>query len=212
MPGDEGAPIEFGGHSFQGLDSCIAWACTHMPEATYQCILGMFYGLCLIREAVLYKLDMREDDIQAHRVQRSPMQSAVAESVNTAVPSVLEGPKTSVLRDPKFEFRAMKTFAEWKPTNGQGGASTHLREGLEAAWQQIQGAIDMFLGGSPVAKGVMLEMLAKYKILTSQLFITEIMLYHDEILLKTGGDPLHSKEVKESCWALVTKLLCTILK
>ncbi len=30
--------------------------------------------------------------------------------------------------------------------------------------------------------------------------------------MKTGGDPPHSKEVKESCWALVTKLLCTILK
>ncbi len=27
-----------------------------------------------------------------------------------------------------------------------------------------------------------------------------------------GGDPPHSKEVKESCWALVTKLLRTILK
>lgn len=27
-----------------------------------------------------------------------------------------------------------------------------------------------------------------------------------------GGDPPHSKEVKESCWSLVTKLLRTILK
>jgi hypothetical protein len=208
----KGAPIDFGGHSFQGLDSCIAWAHTHMPQATYQCIPGMLYGLCLIREAVLYKQDMKEDDIQAHWVQRSPMQSAVMESVNTAVPSVLEGPKMSMLRDPKFEFGAMKTFAKWKPTNGQGGASTRLKEGLKAAWQQIWGAIDMFLGGSPVAKVVMLKMLAEYRILTSQLFITEIMLYYDEILLKTGSEPPHSKEVKESCWALVTKLLRTILK
>ena len=38
----------------------------------------------------------------------------------------------------------MKTFGEWKPTNGQGGASAQLKEGLEAAWQQIGGAIDMF--------------------------------------------------------------------
>jgi hypothetical protein len=56
------------------------------------------------------------------------------------------------------------------------------------------------------------EMLAEYKILTSQLFITEITLYYDEILSKTGGDPPHSKEVKESCWALVVKLLKTNLK
>jgi hypothetical protein len=183
-----------------------------MPETTYQCIPGMFYGLCLIREAVLYKQDMRDNDIQAHRVQQSPMQSAVVESVNTAVPSILEGPKSSVLKDPKFDFGAMKTFAEWKPTNGQGGASRRLKEGLDAAWQQIWGAINLFVGGSPVAKGVMLGMLAEYKILTSQLFITKITLYYNEILSKTGGDPPHSKEVKESCWAIVTKLLCTILK
>jgi hypothetical protein len=40
----------------------------------------------------------------------------------------------------------------------------------------------------------------------------EITLYYDEILSKTGGDPPHSKEVKESCWALVTKLLRTVLR
>ncbi len=55
-------------------------------------------------------------------------------------------------------------------------------------------------------------MLTKYKILTSQLFITEIMLYYDGILWKTGGDPPHSKEVKKSCWALIINLLRTILK
>ena len=82
----KGALLEFSGHSFQGLDSCVAWARTHMPETTYQCIPSMFYGLCLIRESVLYKQDMRDDDIQAHRVQRSLMQSAAVESVNTAIP------------------------------------------------------------------------------------------------------------------------------
>ncbi len=131
----KGAPLEFGGYSFQGLDSCVAWARTNMPEATYQCIPGMFYGLCLIRESVIYKQDMRDDDIQAHRVQRSPVQSAVVELVNTAIPLILEGPKSSVLKDPKFDFGALKTFADWKPTNGQGqgGASQRLKEGFEVA-------------------------------------------------------------------------------
>ena len=55
-------------------------------------------------------------------------------------------------------------------------------------------------------------MLAEYKIHTSAIFITELTLYYNEILSKTGGDPPHTKEVKESCWALVTKLLRTILK
>jgi len=176
----KGPPLEFGGHSFQGLDSCVAWAPTYMPENTYQCIPGMFYGLCLILESVLYKQDMREDDIQAHRVQRSPMQSTVVESVNTAVPSILEGPKTNALKDPRYDFGALKTYAEWKPTNGQPGVSTRLKEGLKSAWQQILGAIDMFLSASPVARGVMNEMLAKYKILTSQLFITELTLYYED--------------------------------
>ena len=183
----KGAPLEFGGHSFQGLESCVAWARTHMRETTYQCIPSMFYGLCLIRESVLYKQDMRED-IQAHRVQRSPMQSAAVESVNTAVPSILEGPKSNVLKDPKHDFGVMKTFAEWKPTNGQGGASARLKEGLEGAWQQIRGAIDLFLGGSPSAKGVMQEMLAEYKIHTSAVFITELTLYYDEPV-QDGGRP-----------------------
>jgi hypothetical protein len=40
------------------------------------------------------------------------MQSAAVESVNTAIPSILEGPKSSALKDPKHDFGAMKTFAE----------------------------------------------------------------------------------------------------
>ncbi len=128
-----------------------------MPKATYQCIPGMFYGLCLIRKSVLYKLDMREDNIQVLCIKRLPMQMAVVKSVNTAVPTILEGSKTAALKDPKYNFGAMKTFGKWKPTNGQGEASTRLKEGLEGLWQQIKGAIKMFLLASPMAKGVMLE-------------------------------------------------------
>ena len=86
------------------------------------------------------------------------------------------------------DFGTMKTFAEWKPTNGQGGASARLKEGLEGAWQQICGAIDLFLGRSPAAKGVMQEMLVEYKIHTSAISIMELTLYYNEILTKTGGD------------------------
>ena len=44
----KGDPLEFGGHSFQGIDLCVAWVRTNMPETTYQCVPSMFYGLCLI--------------------------------------------------------------------------------------------------------------------------------------------------------------------
>ena len=81
------------------------------------------------------------------------MQLAAVESVNTVVPSILEGPKSSVLKDPKHNFGAMKTFAEWKPTNGQGGTSARLKEGLEGAWQQIRGVIDLFWGEARQPRG-----------------------------------------------------------
>jgi hypothetical protein len=106
----------------------------------------------------------------------------------------------------------MKTFSKWKPTNGQGGALARLKEGLEGSWQQIKGAVDMFLQASPTAKGVMLKMLAEFKVHTSAIFVTEISLYYGEILCKTGGDPPYTKELKESCWALVMKLLRTIIR
>ena len=121
----KGAPLEFDGHSFQGLDLCVAWAWTNMPKTTYQCI----------------------------PVQRLPMQLAAVELVNTAVPSILEGPKTSVLKDPKYNFGAMKTFAEWKPTNCQGSTSAWLKEGLEGAWQQIGGGDRPVLGQKPGSNG-----------------------------------------------------------
>jgi hypothetical protein len=140
------------------------------------------------------------------------MQTAVVESVNRGVPSIPEGPKTAALKDPKYDFRAMKTFAKWKPTNGQGGALARLKEGLEGSSQQIKGAVKMFLQASPMAKGVMLEMLAEIKIHTSAIFVMEISLYYDEILCKTGGNLPRTKEVKESCWALVMKLLRTIIR
>ena len=117
--GMKGAPLEFGGHSFQeGFDSCVAWGQTNMPKTTYQCIPSMFYGLCLIQESVLYKQDMRDNSIQAHRIQRSPMQSAAVESVNTAVPSILEGPKSSVLKDPKHDFGGSPPMAKAAPMRG----------------------------------------------------------------------------------------------
>ena len=140
------------------------------------------------------------------------MQLAAMELVNMAVPSILEGHKSSILKDPEHNFGAMKTFAEWKPTNDQGSTFARFMESLEGAWQQIRGAIDLFLGTSPAAKGVMQEMLAEYKIHTSAIFITDLTLYYNEILSRIGGDPPHTKEVKESCWELVTKLLRTILK
>ena len=207
-----GAPIVIHEVSFHGLDACIGWARLHMPPASYQCIPSMFYGLCLVRDtAVVYKEDLRDADIQAQRVKRSPMQSAVIESVQTAVPSVLEGPKTTALKNPKHEFGALKSIGDWKPKGHQKGAKARLQEGLDASWKQVRAVIDQTLVANPVARGVMLAMLADFKLLTTELLITEVSSYYEDILAKTGGEGAATKQVEESCWALVMKLLRTII-
>ena len=40
------------------------------------------------------------------------MQSVTVELVNMAVPLILEGPKSSILKDPKYDFGAMKMFVK----------------------------------------------------------------------------------------------------
>jgi hypothetical protein len=55
----------------------------------------------------------------------------------------------------------------------------------------------------------MRELLAANKIVIMALFITKIPSYYDKLLAKTGGEnPL--VQSKAACWALVTKLMCTI--
>jgi hypothetical protein len=44
------------------------------------------------------------------------------------------------------------------------------------------------------------------------IFATEVTDYYQEILGKTGGRPPHDKEIKATCWALVTKLLKVIFQ
>ena len=45
------------------------------------------------------------------------------------------------------------------------------------------------------------EMLAEYKILTSQLFITEFNLYYEEIVSKTGEIPLTARRSRSHAGA-----------
>ncbi len=81
------------------------------------------------------------------------MQSVVIESVQTVVPSVLEGPNTTALKNPKHEFGALKSIGDWKPKGLQRGAKARLQEGLEASWKQVRAIIDQTLVAHSVARG-----------------------------------------------------------
>ena len=51
----------------------------------------------------------------------------------------------------------------------------------------------------------------EFKVLFHKLFVMEVNLFYKETLNKVGGEHLGDAS-KTQCWALVTKLLCTIFK
>ncbi len=74
--------------------------------------------------------------------------------------------KTTMLKDPKHEFGALKSVGDWKPLGHKKGAKMRLQEGLEASsWKQVRAVINQTLFGHSVARGVMVAMLAEVKTL-----------------------------------------------
>ncbi len=92
-----------------------------------------------------------------------------------------------------------------------GGTAKNLTEGVTRAFDRIKGAINLTLG-TPLARSVMLELHGEFLMHFQAIFATEVTDYYQEILGKTGGLPLHDKEIKATCWALVTKLLQVIFQ
>jgi hypothetical protein len=79
------------------------------------------------------------------------------------------------------------------------------------AFEHIKKAINLTLGDT-LAKSVMHELHGEFLTHLRSIITTEVTGYYQEILRKMGGHPPHNKEVKVSCWALITKLLKTIFK
>ena len=98
------------------------------------------------------------------------------------------------------------TFDDWMPVGSLGSTANNLNNRVMRAFDRIQGTINLTLG-SPQAKGVMMELQGEFMTQFRAIFTTELTTYYEEILGKTGGAPPHTAEVKETCWALVTKLL-----
>jgi len=207
----KGGTVTVGGFTFEGEESCVAFARAHMTsEPTYHCIPSLMYAMCMPYDEVVFKSDMQVEEIHMARTSRNPMQSAVILSVNTTIPAILEGPKDGI-REGKHDFNAMKTYEEWMPPGMNGGTYKNLHDGIGRAFDRIKGAINLNLG-SPTAKAVMMELHGEFLNHFRSIFTTMVGNYYMEILGKTGGPPPHDKALMASCWALVTKLLKTIFK
>jgi hypothetical protein len=207
----KGGAIEIAGISFKGHEACISFTCEHMTrEPTYQCIPSLIYAMCMPTEEVVYKSDMQGDEIHQVRTTHNPMQSAVILLVNFTIPAIMEGPKDGI-RENKHDFNAAKNYKDWKPSSSMGGTTKNLMDGVTWAFDRIKGAINLTLG-TPLARSVMLELQGKFLMHFRAIFVTEVTDYYQEILGKTGGSPPHDKEIKATCWALVTKLLKVIFQ
>ena len=84
---------------------------------------------------------------------------------------------------------------------------------MEHLFDLITNAIDSTFPMKPQAWMVLLllNLVSKFKVLFHKLFVMEVNLFYKETLNKVGGEhPGNGSKIQ--CWALVTKLLCTIFK
>jgi hypothetical protein len=207
----KGGAIKIGGVTFDGKDACVTFAREHMMrEPTYHCFPSLMFAMCMPSEEVIYKSNMQGGEIHMARTLRNPMQSAVILSVNSTIPAMLEGPKDSI-HEAKHDFNAARMYEDWMPVGMLGGTSKNIFNGIRCTFERIKVAINLTLG-APLAKAVMLELHGELLMHFGTIFTMEVTSYYQDILGKTGGPPPHDKEVKVSCWALVTKLLKIIFR
>ncbi len=185
------------------------WARLHLPPGTYQCIGGMVCAMCLISKAVVHQEDMMKKEEHGEQVKRTFMQSAQVLLVHTSYPPVLDGAKATK-RDGLVDFLELRTYKQWKPTNGEGTMKKH-EEGIERSFNLIDNAIEAAFGMKPQARTVLLELVREFKSLFHDFFVMEVNMFYKDTLNKVGGEH-PSKASKAQCWSLVTKLLKTVFK
>ena len=206
----KGGGVNIGGVNFTGKEAAMGWARLHLPPGSYQCIGGMIYAMCLISEAVVHQEDMMKREEHGERVKRTFMQSAQVLSVHTSYPPVLDGAKGASKRDSSVDFLELRTYKQWKPTDGDGTLKK-LEEGVERSFDLIDNAIESTFAMKPQARTVLLELVREFKSLFHSLFVMEVNRFYEDTLNKVGGE--HPGEpTKVQCWALVTKLLKTVFK
>ena len=164
------------------------------------------YLMQLIADPVVRTDDMVDLDLHAHHTKRNPMQMACVVSFNTTIPPVLEGPKEGSVKEGRYEFNAMQTYAMWNPT-GSKGTWANINCGMNKQMDRVKAAIDMKLARHSTAKTICYAMLAEVKTFWVSLFKTELTNLYHELLGKAYGKPPYPKDAMATCWSLTMELL-----
>ena len=204
----KGGGVDVAGYEFTGLDDCKAFCAKHFPVKSYQCMTGLMYALQLVTDLVVRQEDVQRDEIHQARTGRNSMQTTMVASFNTTYPPAFEGPKESTVKDTKYDFNAMQTYHMWNPQDGSNkGTYKRLNEQLQKQFNRLRSVIDLTLAKHPTAKSVAYDMLSEVKAFWTTMFKTELTDFYMELLGFAYGEAPYPKDIQESCWTLVMKML-----
>lgn len=204
----KGGGVVVAGYELAGLDDCRTFCVKHFPVKTYQCMTGLMYALQLVTDLVVRQEDVQRDEIHQARTGRNSMQTTMVASFNTTYPPAFEGPKESAAKDTKYDFNAMQTYHMWNPQDGSNkGTFKRLNEQLQKQFTRLRSVIDLTLAKHPTAKSVAYDMLSEVKAFWTTMFKTELTDFYMELLGYAYGEGPYPKDIQESCWTLVMKML-----
>ncbi len=118
------------------------------------------------------------------------MQSAQVLLVHTSYPPVLDRVK-SVKQDGLVDFLELKSYKQWKPTDGEG-TSKKLKEGVARSFDLIKNAIKSNFAMQPQARVVLLDLVTEFKMLFHKLLVMEVNLVFTDL----AGIPLSPNSVE----------------
>ena len=104
-----------------------------------------------LREEVVRKADVEQEDLHAYSIGRSPRQTAMVVSFATKYPEQFECSKDTVkLRG--VGFSAIKTFEEWDAGDGRNGLGNLINSGIPQEKAELGAHIQIALAGHMTAK------------------------------------------------------------
>ena len=107
------------GQTFVLPEDSVVFAAQHFPPAAYECITGIMSMLQNLKDEVVRKVDRAQEDLHAHKIGRTPRQTAMVVSFATKYFEQFEGSKDTV-KDRGVDFNASRILK----SGTQGMAAT----------------------------------------------------------------------------------------
>ena len=82
------------GYTFVLPEDSVAFAAQHFPPAAYECISGIISMFQNLREEVVRKADVEQEDLHVYRIGRSQRQTAMVFSLPSKSLSSLKAQRT----------------------------------------------------------------------------------------------------------------------